>query len=61
MGFFKAEGLISGWVGKIRNNLYFRITRQYKLKTTLKFSIHDIFLYYGYILKLMLLCQMGHL
>jgi hypothetical protein len=28
MGFFKAEGLISGWVGKIRNNLYFRITRQ---------------------------------
>ena len=43
MGFFKAEGLISGWVGKIRNNLYFRITRQYKLKTTLKFSIHDIF------------------
>jgi hypothetical protein len=28
MGFFKAEGLISGWVGKIRNNLNFRITRQ---------------------------------
>jgi hypothetical protein len=28
MGFFKAEGLISGWVGKIRNNLYFRIIRQ---------------------------------
>jgi hypothetical protein len=28
MGFFKAEGLILGWVGKIRNNLYFRITRQ---------------------------------
>jgi len=27
-GFFKAEGLISGWVGKIKNNLYFRITRQ---------------------------------
>jgi hypothetical protein len=30
MGFFKSEGLISGWVGKIRNNLYFRITRQSK-------------------------------
>jgi uncharacterized protein len=28
MGFFKAKGLISGWVGKIRNNLHFRITRQ---------------------------------
>jgi len=23
MGFFKAEGLISGWVGKIRNNPIF--------------------------------------
>ena len=31
MGFFKAEGLISGWVGKIRNNLYFRITKQSNL------------------------------
>jgi hypothetical protein len=30
MGFFKAEGLISGWVGKIRNNLYFRIIGQSK-------------------------------
>ena len=28
MGFFKAEGLISGWVGKIRNNLYFKIIGQ---------------------------------
>jgi hypothetical protein len=27
-GVFKAEGLISGWVGKIRNNLYFRIIGQ---------------------------------
>jgi hypothetical protein len=39
MGFFKAEGLISGWVGKIGNNLYFRITRQGTLpkKLALKF------------------------
>jgi hypothetical protein len=28
MGFFKAEGLISGWVGKIRNNHTFRIIGQ---------------------------------
>jgi hypothetical protein len=28
MGFFKAEGLISGWAGKIRNNLYSRIIGQ---------------------------------
>jgi len=41
MGFFKAEGLISGWVGKIRNNLYFRITRQGRIigQSTLKFQI----------------------
>jgi hypothetical protein len=24
MGFFKAEGLISGWVGKIKKNKYFQ-------------------------------------
>jgi hypothetical protein len=28
MGFFKAEGLNIGWVGKIRNNLHFRIIGQ---------------------------------
>jgi hypothetical protein len=28
MGFFKAEGLISGWVGKQRNNRNFRIIVQ---------------------------------
>jgi AAA15 family ATPase/GTPase len=39
MGFFKAEGLISGWVGKIRNNLYFRITRQSKPFKFLSFKI----------------------
>ena len=39
MGFFKAEGLISGWVGKIRNNLYFRITRQSSGKNNFNFKI----------------------
>jgi hypothetical protein len=40
IGFFKAEGLISGWVGKIRNNLYFRIIGQGSkwLNFTLKFK-----------------------
>jgi hypothetical protein len=28
IGFFKAEGLISGWVGKIRKINSFRITKQ---------------------------------
>jgi hypothetical protein len=39
MEFFKAEGLISGWVGKIRNNLYFRITRQSIMYNYLCFKI----------------------
>jgi cell division protein FtsB len=42
MGFFKAEGLISGWVGKIRNNLYFRITRQCILEMLIYFKIFNI-------------------
>jgi len=42
MGFFKAEGLISGWVGKIRNNLNFRITRQLTKKLYLCFKIFNI-------------------
>jgi len=29
---YKAEGLISGWVGKIRNNNNFRINRQSNYK-----------------------------
>jgi hypothetical protein len=37
MGFFKAEGLISGWVGKIRNNSNFRIIGQSNFFYTLKF------------------------
>ena len=39
MGFFKAEGLISGWEEKIRNNLYFRITRQSNKVPNLCFKI----------------------
>jgi len=39
MGFFKAEGLISGWVGKQRNNLYFRITRQSRAGCKIWFKI----------------------
>jgi hypothetical protein len=42
MGFFKAEGLISGWVGKIRNNLYFRITRQGTFKNKFSFKIYSL-------------------
>ncbi len=42
MGFFKAEGLISGWVGKIRNNLYFRITRQSKSFRKVGFKIFKL-------------------
>jgi len=39
MAFFKAEGLISGWVGKIRNNRNFRIIGQGKKVVSLCFKI----------------------
>jgi len=38
-GYFKAEGLISGWVGKIRNNPYFRVTRQHIKHLNFNFKI----------------------
>jgi len=38
-GYSKAEGLISGWVGKIRNNRNFRIIGQGRINLIKSFKI----------------------
>ena len=41
-GHFKAKGLISGWVGKIRNNRNFRIIGQGKIVLKFYFKIFKL-------------------
>jgi hypothetical protein len=43
-GYFKAEGLNTGWVGKIRNNRNFRIIGQGKTIYNLSFKISNLIL-----------------
>ena len=43
MGFFKAEGLFLGWVGKQRNNLHFRIIGQGKIKIFYPLKFNNAF------------------